>query len=123
MSLTDNPEFRAYRAEAQATVREYQGVMFRHQGEFTLGPHRWLCRFSVQDPDKVSRQAIAAAEAAAQRFSVDYRDIRLLKVHPDDDRPVKGATLPWDGGTLELLEWSQASDFTDLKTATCVLRR
>ncbi|MFC3833502.1 hypothetical protein [Deinococcus rufus] len=117
------PEAQALRRQAQREIRQNAGVMFRHRGTFTRGPHEWPVRFSVRDPDKVNRTAAAAAEASAQQFEVAYRDIRLLQVHPDDQRPVKGAQIAWDGGTLELLAWSQESDFSGLKTGTCVLRR
>lgn len=123
MSLTDDPEFRAYRAEAQATVREFQGVMFRHQGEFTLGPHRWPCRFSVKDPARAQPDELARLQAFAGVRGLVYTDLRLLKVHLDDAPPFPGATLPWDDGTLEVLEWSQESDFAGLRVGTCVLRR
>lgn len=123
MSLIDDAEFRAYRAEAQATVREYQGVMFRHQGEFTLGSHRWPCRFSVQDPAKAKPDELARLQAFAGTRGLVYTDLRLLKTHPDDDLPFPGATLPWDDGTLEVLDWSQESNFTGLRVGTCVLRR
>lgn len=123
MSLTDAPEFRAYRAEAQATVHEYGGVMFRRTDTFTLGPHRWPCRFSVRDPAKAKPDELARLQAFAGVRGLVYTDLRLLRVHPDDDLPFPGATLSWDDGTLEVLDWSQESDFTGLRVGTCVLRR
>ena len=123
MSLNGDPEFFAYRKEAQATVRGYAGVLFRHQGEFVLGPHRWPCRFSVRDTSKVKPDELARLQAFAGAQGLVYTDLRLLKVHPDDAPPFPGAALPWDDGTLEVLDWSQASDFTGLRVGTCVLRR
>lgn len=113
----------AIRERVQQRLSGNADVLYRHTGTFTLGSHKWLCRFSVKDPQKLKADAIADAEAAARQFNVLYRDVRLLRIHPDDQRPVKGAKLPWDGGLLEILDWSQQSDFTGQKVATCVLRR
>lgn len=113
----------ALRARVQQRLRDNADLLYRHTGTFKLGPHEWTCRFSVKDPQKLKADAIADAEAAARQFNVLYRDVRLLRIHPDDQRPVKGAKLPWDGGLLEILDWSQQSDFTGQKVATCVLRR
>ena len=99
-------------------------LRFRKRLTFTLGTSTWEdTRCSVQDAQKLKADAVTAAEAAARDFQVPYRDLRLLRVHPDDPRPPKGATTPWDGGTLEVLAWGQASDFTGQKLGTCVLRR
>lgn len=103
---------------------ELLALRFRKRLTFTLGTSTWEdVRCSVQDPQKLKADAVAAAEAAARDFRVPYRDLRLLRVHPDDLRPPKGATTSWDGGTLEILAWGQASDFTGQKLGTCVVRR
>lgn len=114
----------------QAAVGKVQGnqelneVRFRHRQDFTLDGHRWPgTRFSVTDPDKVGGRALAAAVAAAERLDVEYRDLRLLRVHPEDTLPAVGAQTPWDGGQLEVLEYGQASDFTGQSLGTCVVRR
>lgn len=115
--------------EVTAAVRMVQTdpelleLRFRHSGTFTLGAHTWTCRFSVRDPSKVKPEELARLQAFAAEQAVSYRDLRLLKVHPDDTVPFPGATLSWDDGTLEVLEWSQASDFTGQRVGTCVLRR
>lgn len=109
---------------------ELNAVRFRHTGTFQHvqnGRERnYPCRFSVKDPSRMSRDAVAAAVAFADSLEgVTYRDIRLLAIHPDDARPPRGAVLttPWDGGRLEVLEWNQPSDFTGQAVGSCVLRR
>jgi len=107
---------------AQKTLRQNADLLYRHTGQFELPPYTLpVIRFSVRDPDKVGRAAVAAATAAAERFSADYRDIRLLKVHPDDTLPPVGASIAWDGRTLVVRDWSQESDFTGTSLGTCVL--
>ena len=123
MSLTDDPELQAYRAEARAAILENQGVMFRHEGVFTLGAFRWACRFSVTDPQKLKADEVAKLRMYADASGLAYLQLRVLKIHPDDTVPFIGAVLPWDDGTLEVLEWSQPSDFTGQRVGTCVLRR
>ncbi|UQN06292.1 hypothetical protein [Deinococcus sp. QL22] len=99
-------------------------LLFRHTGTFTLKQSTWPdTRFSVKDPDKLGRDAIDAATAAAQRFNVAYRDIRLLTVHPEDTPPAVGASITWDGGTLVVREWSQEGDYGGTSLGTCVLER
>lgn len=112
------------RAAFQKGLTDNADFFFPEAATFTKGPHRWEdTHFSVSDPEKVSRAAVAGAEAAAREFQVAYSDVRLLKVMPGDVRPPRGATVPWDGGTLELLAWSQAGKLSGQKVATCVLRR
>lgn len=81
-------------------------VRFRHTATWSDGVS---CRFSVQDPNKTD-----AGYKLAQRLGgvPEVQDIRLLRVHVDDEAPGEGATLGWDGGTVKLLFWSQVSDFT-----------
>ena len=97
------------RAEARGVLvdPELSEVLFRHKQAWSDGT---TCRFSVQDPSKTS-----SGSQLAQRLTglPDVLDVRLIRVHPDDARPGTLATLPWDGGTLSLVEWSQKSDFTD----------
>ncbi|UQN04859.1 hypothetical protein [Deinococcus sp. QL22] len=111
-------------ALSRGTLIAYADLLYRHTGTFTLKSSTWAkTRFSVKDPDKLGRSAMDAATAAAQRFNVAYQDIRLLKVHPEDTLPAVGASIHWDGGTLVVREWSQASDFTGTSLGTCVLER
>ena len=121
MSLLD--KIRA--AADKARSPEILEVRFQEVLTFTRGDDTWEhVQCSVQDPQKLKADAVAAAEAAARDFQVPYRDLRLLRVHPDEQRPPVGATAPWDsGGTLEILAWGQASRYTDQKLGTCVLRR
>ncbi|MBZ9715494.1 hypothetical protein [Deinococcus multiflagellatus] len=129
MTLRDDPELQALRREAQGEVQANAGLMFRHRGTFehTQGGRTtpYLCTFSVKDPVKGNRDEVAAAEAFATAEQVPFRDVRLLTVNPADQRPPKGSFLrePWDGGRLEVRSWSQASDFTGLRRALCILRR
>lgn len=116
--------------EIMGVVQEVQedpellALRFRKRLTFTLGDSTWEgVRCSVRDPQKLNADAVARLQATAAELSVSYRDLRLLKVHPDDTLPYPGATAPWDDGTLEVLDWSQASDFTDQRVGTCVLRR
>lgn len=109
-------------------------LFFPYLGTFTKGAAVWQVHFSVSDPEKVSRVAIAGAQASAESFNVPYRDVRLLKIQPGELRPVIGAQLTqyvfngetsthWDGGVLEILAWSQAGKLSGQKVGTCVLRR
>ncbi|UQN05465.1 hypothetical protein [Deinococcus sp. QL22] len=119
--MTRLPDLKAL---ARGALVANADLLYRHTGTFTLDGSIWAnTRFSVKDPDNLGRNALDAATAAAQRFNVAYRDIRLLKVHPEDTLPAVGAILPWDGGTLVVREWSQASDFTGTSLGTCVLER
>lgn len=113
------------RDESQAALREEADLLYRRTGTFQLGPHSWPCWFSVRDPSKVKADELARLQlfASTQGPGVTYRDLRTLRVHPDDTIPFPGATIPWDDGTLHVLEWSQASDFTGVRVGTCVLRR
>lgn len=99
-------------------------LLYRHTGTFMLNGFTWAdTRFIVKEPDALNPTAIAAATAAAERFNVDYHDIRLLILHPEDTMPAVGASIPWDGGILTIRAWGQAKDFTPTRRATCVLER
>lgn len=127
--LRDDPALQDYRAEAAEYLDEYDALIFRHEGTFRdQYGGAWKVRFKVNDPAKISPRAIAAAEAAARQFEVPFRDLRILTVAPTDDLPAIGAAIRFRDalggleGDLEILEWSQRSDYTDLARATCVLR-
>ncbi|WP_189062868.1 hypothetical protein [Deinococcus arenae] len=104
-------------------------LLYRHEGTFTKTQNgrefSYSCRFSVRDLTKGNRDQIAAANAFAADEGAAFRDIRLLRIHPDDPRPPEGAVLavPWDGGRLEVRGWSQSSDFTGQAVGFCILRR
>lgn len=103
-------------AEVQGDA-ESNAVRFRHTATWSDGTD---CRFSVQDPSKTD-----AGTKLAQRLTgvPDVLDVRLLKAHPADPPPGEGASLPWDGGTLTLVGWSQVSDFTGQAVGVCRLVR
>lgn len=129
MTLTNDLELAALRAEALQEIQANAGVSFRRTGVFLLTQngreHTYPCRFSVRDPVKLNRDQIAAAEVFAAGASAAFRDVRILRVHPDDRRPPEGAVLTdtLDGGRLEVCGWSDASDFTDQAVGFCILRR
>ena len=107
------------RAEARGVLvdPELSEVLFRHRQTWSDGT---LCRFSVQDPSKTS-----SGSQLAQRLTglPDVLDVRLLRVHLDDPKPGGRASIPWDGGTLTLEDWSQASDFTGQAIGICRMVR
>lgn len=105
------------------TTPEMLALRFRHQLTFRLGPHTWDVRCSVRDPQRIDPKALARMGQLTSAQGGATSDLRLLTVHPDDTVPVPGATAAWDDGTLEVLEWSQPSDFTGQRLGTCVLRR
>lgn len=129
MTLNHDPEREALAAEAGEAVREHAGLIFRFRGTFTKEQNGRLreypCRFSVKDPVKADRNAVAAAQAFATAEQAAFTDVRLLKVHPDDSRPPEGSVLAeaWDGGVLRLVRWAQTSDFSGIHTGLCLLRR
>lgn len=96
---------------------DLNGLRYRHTGTWSDGTS---CRFSVRDPARTD-----SGTRLAQRLTgtPDVLDVRLLTVHPDDEPPGEGATLPWDGGTLTLVSWGQVSDFTGQATGVCRLVR
>lgn len=123
MTLRPSPKLAALRREAQSAVRANADVMFRHALTFTLGPHEWEVRCSVRDPQRMDPKVLARMQQLTSTQGLATSDLRLLTVHPEDTVPFPGATTDWDDGTLEVLEWSQASDFTSQRLGTCVLRR
>lgn len=113
----------AIRERVRGRLRDNADLIYRHALVFALGPHTWAARCSVKDPQALKPDALALLQATATDQGVAYRDLRQIRVHPDDTEPYPGASTPWDDGTLEVLEWSQASDFTGRRTGTAVLRR
>lgn len=113
----------AIRERVQQRLRGNADVLYRHTGIFTLDSHEWLCRFSVRDVQKLKADEVDKLRMFADTNNLIYTDLRQLKVHPDDTVPFIGATIPWDDGLLEVLEWSQASDFSGQRVGTCALRR
>ncbi|GGB69485.1 hypothetical protein [Deinococcus soli (ex Cha et al. 2016)] len=98
-------------------------LRFRRPLVFQLGPHTWAARCSVQDPQRMDPVALARMRQLTSVQGVATSDLRLLTIHPEDTEPFPGATTSFDDGTLEILEWSQPSDFTGQRLGTCVLRR
>lgn len=83
------------------------------------------CRCSVVDPSRTKQSA--RIQAFATEHDARFEDIRLLRVHREDTRPEKGSVMDWtfDGGRLEVMEWSQRSEWTGQggAVAICLLRR
>jgi hypothetical protein len=100
-------------ALSQGVLRDNANLLFRRTGTWSDGT---ACRFSVQDPVKTD-----SGTRLAQRLTgtPDVLDVRLLKVHPDDLKPGTRASIPWDGGTLTIEDWSQVSEFTGQAIAVC----
>ncbi|WP_188844790.1 hypothetical protein [Deinococcus soli (ex Cha et al. 2016)] len=98
-------------------------LLYRHALTFTLGPHTWVARCSVRDPQRIDPKALARMGQLTSAQGVAMSDLRLLTIHPADTEPFPGATTSFDDGTLEVLEWNQASDFTGQRLGTCALRR
>lgn len=113
----------AVQATAHAVLTRNADLLYRHALTFTLGPHAWDVRCSVRDPQRLKPDALNRLRAQADALGVVYTDLRVLTIHPDDTVPIENAATPWDDGTLQILSWSQASDFTGQRTGTCVLRR
>jgi hypothetical protein len=102
-----------FQALAQGALRDNADLVYRHTDTWSDGTR---CRYSVTDPNRTD-----AGAKLAQRLTgtPDVLDVRFLKVHPDDPKPGTRATLPWDGGTLTLEDWSQVSEFTGQATGIC----
>ncbi|WP_309569623.1 hypothetical protein [Deinococcus sp.] len=115
-------------ADIRAVIASVQGdaelneVRFKHRLTFTLGAHTWVARCGVRDPSKAKPDELARLQATATEQGVSYRDLRLVRVHPEDTIPFPGSTVAWDNRTLQILHWSQPSDFTGQRVGTCVLR-
>jgi hypothetical protein len=112
-----------YRALARGALTDNADLVYRHSLTFGLGPHDWVTRCSVKDPQRLRPDAVGRLQALASTLNLPFADLRVLSVHPADPWPFPGATCSWDDGTLEILEWAQASDFTGTRTGTAVLRR
>jgi hypothetical protein len=120
------PSLTALRDRAAAALHRNADVLYPRTLTFKVrdsDPQGRTCRCKVKDPDKVGQRAVQVAQAIAADVGVPYTDLRLLSVHPDDKRPAAGMSTAFDGGRLEVLSWSQESDITRQKVATCVLRR
>lgn len=114
----------AIRERVENALRRNADVIYRHTGTFTLrGVYRWECRFSVRDVQKLKPDEVTKLRIYADVNNLVYTDLRRLTIHPDDTVPYPGAVIDWDDGVLEVLEWSQESDFSGQRVGTAVLRR
>ncbi|MFC4636989.1 hypothetical protein [Deinococcus hohokamensis] len=122
MSLLDEIEAAVQEIQEDPEVLE---VRFRRKLTFRLKTHGWTVDCSVTDPSRVKPDELARLQAAAaERSDVrSYRDLRILRIKPGQAEPYPGATVATDDGTLEVLHWSQASDWTGQRVGTCMLRR
>lgn len=121
MTLSDTMQ--ALQAEFQAAERESAGFLFPWSLTFTLSGSTWDVSAEVVQPSPRDQGAFSLATGAAMSEGVAVQDIRLVYVSPDSTRPAAGAATPWDGGTLEILAWSQMDPLEGGKTGTAVLRR
>ncbi|SEI67032.1 hypothetical protein SAMN04488058_101297 [Deinococcus reticulitermitis] len=112
-----------YQSRAQAALNRNADLLYRHTLTFRLGPHEWPLRCSVRDPQRLRPDTLGQLQALAGSRGLVYTDLRVISHHPADTVPIPGATCAWDDGTLEVLEWSQASDFTGTRVGIAVLRR
>ena len=94
----------------QAALTDNADLLYRHTGTWSDGT---ACRFSVQDPSKVQ-----GAFAASLRQQPEALLLRIIRVHPADTRPARGATTDWQGYPLTLVAWSDESDFTGQRLGT-----
>lgn len=113
----------AIRERVQNRLRGNADLIYRQSLTFRLGPHAWEARCSVKDPQKLKADEVGKLRLYADANGLTYTDLRQIKVHPDDIEPFPGASVAFDDGTLEVLDWSQVSDFTGRRTGTAVLRR
>ena len=97
-------------AMSQGVLRDNADLLYRHTATWSDGTR---CRYSVTDPSKVQ-----TAFALSLRQQPEALQLRIVKVHPDDPRPAKGATVDWQGYPLVLVAWSDVSDFTTTCTGT-----
>jgi len=96
-------------------------VRFQRTLVFEYSGHTYTVRCSITDPNKVDN---SVNRATLMDVEVDVRrDTRLLRVHPEDleERPPVGAEVAWDGRTLRVVSWSQASEYTGQTLGTCLL--
>ncbi len=94
----------------RAALIDNADLIYRHSGTWSDGT---VCRFSVQDPSKVQ-----SSFALSLRQQPESLLLRIVKVHPEDVRPAKGASIDWQGYPLTLVAWSDASDFTGQRLGT-----
>ncbi|WP_272977116.1 hypothetical protein [Deinococcus geothermalis] len=111
------------RAAFQKGLTDNADLFFPEHLVFRLGEHAWEVHCSVKDPQRLKPEAVARLQAFADMRSLAYTDLRVLKVQPGEVLPFPGAVCPFDDGTLEVLEWSQASPLSGQRTGTAVLRR
>lgn len=121
MTLSDTMQ--ALQAEFQAAELADAGFLFPWALSFTLGGSTWDVSAEVVQPSPRDQAAFSLATGAALAEGVAVQDIRLVYLSPDSTRPAPGASTPWDGGTLELLAWSQLDPLEGGKTGTAVYRR
>lgn len=118
-------QLEAIRNRVQARLRAKAHILYPHPLTFVLGASEWKgVRCGVDDPQELKADDVVRLQAtAAELEGISYRDLRVLRVYPGDTLPYPGATTPFDDGTMEVLDWSQAGDITGLRVGTCVLRR
>lgn len=105
------------------------------RGVFVLRDSEWPVQFSVVDVQLLKPDELARLRTLADARELIFTDLRLLTLHPDSVEPFPGSTLReytdehgqthdhWQGGTLEVLEWSDPGKLTRQRTGTAVLRR
>ncbi|WP_407538880.1 hypothetical protein Q0M94_11940 [Deinococcus radiomollis] len=101
------------RSMSQELFHQEADLLYPHSSVWSDGTD---CRYGIQDPNRTD-----AGVRLAQRLTgtPDVLDVRLLRVHPDAPKPGTRATIPWDGGTLTLEDWSQVSEITIQATGVC----
>lgn len=113
------------RTAARSALVENADLIYRHSLTWSrsgvLAPTPTRC--SIKDPRRLDYASARSLELAAARVGVPFADLRVVTVHPDDARPRPGSRVAWDGGTLELKEWSQSSDFTGSSLGLAVIVR
>ncbi|MBZ9713754.1 hypothetical protein [Deinococcus multiflagellatus] len=111
------------RARVQGRLRAKADLMYPETLTFRLGPHEWKdVRCSVVDKQLLKPDALARLQAVATDQRLSVLQLRVVDVHPDDTVPFPGASTPFQGGTLEILEWSDPDPYTGLRVGTAVKR-
>jgi len=123
--VTLSPEAQAIRDQARSELRANAGLAYpENWDDGVTARAAWsdgtVCRCSIRDPNKTD-----AGYKLAQRLTgvPEVQDIRLLRVHLDDEPPGVGATLDFDSGSVKLLFWSQVSDYTGQAVGVCRFTR
>lgn len=122
------------RERATAALVRNADLVYRHHLTFTLAQYPpWEGQFSVKDPQKLKPDEVQKLQVFAGASGLVYSDLRQVKHHPLQPAPFPGASAPFDGGQLVILEWSQPNDFIGFidtggqwvgqRTGTAVLRR